>query len=291
MRLEQTPAGGVCIRWCVSAEEWASLDAEFPAAVGATHPILRLRLVRRNGTVQEIATQDLDSAGATREGELEIPLRVSGNYEAELGLASDDGGWLVLGRSERRHCAGFAPDEPPAERDAGGDDQGGLSLASTAATAAGAPKAQRPHDAATSNPAIPEFWGLTSADHEDASPHTTKPHTAQASAADPPSALEATPGRASEPQPRAFGQGPAAAGYQARPDTGDAVEVRAELVVYGRAPPGARLDLYGRTLQVGPGGAFSLHFPVTDSDLLRRVLSEAASGGADDPPRSDPNQR
>lgn len=266
------------VRWAVRAEDWASLDAEFPASVGATRPMLRLRLIRRNGSVQEIAAQDLGSAGAARCGVTELPLALGGDYEAELGLASEDGGWLVLDRSQRRRLTGLAVD-PPAQEAGRSGAAGNLAQAPrgrAGTPALGASAAQGlPGQNAAAQAAVPGVWGLLSDDTEGVIPRSP---AALPDQSEPPRADAAIPtsvAAGSETQRPGFAQGPAAAGYTARPASAAGIEVRAELVVHGRAPPGSRLDLYGRTLQVGPGGAFSLRFPVSDPDLLRRAMAAA----------------
>ena len=52
-----------------------------------------------------------------------------------------------------------------------------------------------------------------------------------------------------------------------------ACTLRAELVVYGSAPPGTVLDLGGHGYQVGSGGRFSLRLPVQDRELILTLLA------------------
>ena len=45
-----------------------------------------------------------------------------------------------------------------------------------------------------------------------------------------------------------------------------------ELLVHVRARPGTLVDLYGRSLRIGPSGAATLRVPVTDLDLVAPLL-------------------
>jgi hypothetical protein len=65
------------------------------------------------------------------------------------------------------------------------------------------------------------------------------------------------------------------------------VELYAELVVRGSAPPGHLLVLGGHRYLVGPGGRFLLRVPVTDAKLIEAALGQLArlpvsARGADD---------
>jgi hypothetical protein len=242
------PAGPAAarLRWSVSAADWARLDAEFPGSAGVTEPVARLRLIRRNGAVAEVATERLGDPALARSGVVEVALAEEGDYEAELGLATADGGWLVLLRSARWHWSrsgGRGDPEPIAGGRAPEDDSPERPLAVASAV-------------------YPPVWGLL-----------------------PPAVGQAAPAAESSPSPRAggaterpprWGEGPAAAGYAAVPGGAGGVQVRAEVILYGSAPPGTLVDLYGRRLRVGPGGAFSLRFDLDDPELLRRILAEAS---------------
>ena len=65
------------------------------------------------------------------------------------------------------------------------------------------------------------------------------------------------------------------------------VELSAELVVRGSAPPGRLLVLGGHRYLVGPGGRFLLRVPVTDAKLIEAALGQlerlpVSARGADD---------
>jgi hypothetical protein len=51
------------------------------------------------------------------------------------------------------------------------------------------------------------------------------------------------------------------------------VDVRAELVIHGTAPPNQDLDLAGYRQRVGPGGRFILRVPVEDQRLIQAALA------------------
>ncbi|MEY6433810.1 hypothetical protein ABC977_15500 [Thioalkalicoccus limnaeus] len=223
------------IQWEVGALAWARLDAEFPGGVGATRALLRLRRVQCNGTVQPIAAIDLGERAAAHRGQSLIPLAGSGDYEAELGLASADGGWLVLCRSTRRAFQIGGDESVPAARQA---REPGM----------------RPES--VSEPVVPSQWGWLLEEIAGAG-------------------IAGAPSRARDSTSGAPGRGPAAAGYRAVSRRSDGVETQAELLVFGSGPPGAVVDLYGRPFRVGPGGAFALRFAIPDEELLDRILAGA----------------
>lgn len=57
----------------------------------------------------------------------------------------------------------------------------------------------------------------------------------------------------------------------ARPDLG--AEIHAELLVYGSGAPGIWLDLGGHAYRIGRGGRFSFRLPISDPDLILKLLS------------------
>jgi hypothetical protein len=59
------------------------------------------------------------------------------------------------------------------------------------------------------------------------------------------------------------------------------LEIHAELHVWGRAAPGARIDVFGRQVRVGADGRFSLRRSLDDPGLLARaLLAEGAEPGS-----------
>ncbi|AGA89908.1 hypothetical protein Thimo_1105 [Thioflavicoccus mobilis 8321] len=264
LRLEPAGASAVQVRWSVSAATWARLDSEFPGSAGATEPVLRLRSIRCNGTVTEVATERLAGLAAAHDGAIEVTLVDDGDYEAELGLATADGGWLVLMRSARWHWSRSAGGEPSAAGLTAPDDAGESSAPADRSARGEGPAGEASIGASSFYPPV---WGLLPADMRE-------PSTAEAPSPDvagyPASAEDSAKSLSSH-----WGQGPAAAGYEAAPGGPVGVQVRTEVIVYGSAPAGTVVDLYGRSLRVGPGGAFSLRFDLTDPELLRRVLAEA----------------
>ena len=71
------------------------------------------------------------------------------------------------------------------------------------------------------------------------------------------------------------------------------VELYAELIVRGSAPPGRVLVLGGHRYLVGPGGRFQLRVPVTDTKLIEAALGQlerlpVSARGADDEDLAEP---
>ncbi len=75
-------------------------------------------------------------------------------------------------------------------------------------------------------------------------------------------------GSSAAPSRPAAGSGPMLA---FRADAGG--EIGAELLVHGSAAPGSLLDLGGHSYRVGAGGRFSFRVPLTDRDLIMRLLA------------------
>lgn len=290
--LDMPERGTLRIRWSVSAGAWAGLDAEFPARAGVTRPILRLRQVGDHGLAKEIACKVLGSLAMARSGLVVVPgLTAPGDYEAELGLASDDGGWLMLLRSALAQpvIERAGPPTLPSSPRIGGGEGGRRERASGARVPT--------HDPSTGNV---QGWGLlpegvgappltaTAQRNDSGSLPMLGGHgpddpvgqdRAEAGGLPPPASSSPTMGEAQAVPPRSmtpgWAEGPAAAGYGSAPRRPDGLEVRAEIVVYGSAPPKHLVDLYGRPLQVGPGGGFALRFALTDPHLLRQALAKA----------------
>ena len=86
-------------QWQVEPGHLALVLGAFPPGQAGLHQ--RLRLVRLDGSAQEIAILDLPAAELGAQGVARF-LVVEGAdlaYQAELGLVSPEGGWLLLGRS------------------------------------------------------------------------------------------------------------------------------------------------------------------------------------------------
>lgn len=60
--------------------------------------------------------------------------------------------------------------------------------------------------------------------------------------------------------------------YGATPTRTSGLRMEAELRILGAAAPGSLIDLFGHPFRVGPGGRFQLTLRVDDPDLLRRAL-------------------
>jgi hypothetical protein len=288
LRLVPTGPGRVEIRWSVEMAAWARLDAEFPGSAGVTRPMLRVGLVASNGQTQEVLGKELENPTAACDGVLVVPNCRPGEYEAELGLATDDGGWLMLVRSARQQLsrpaargrteaqpsppasAAHEPDRPSTRRwlqQPPRPDEAERSAAARGVERRSVLPSEGGGAATAPPPFQPSGWGLL-------------PEGLGASPEEPAERSGSRPVAASGEEapallPPHWGRGPAAAGYGVASNAPGALQVRAEVLIYGSGPPGAVVDLYGRSLTIGPGGAFSLRFAITDPDLLRRALAQA----------------
>lgn len=73
-------------------------------------------------------------------------------------------------------------------------------------------------------------------------------------------------------QPGSSNAAPVSGSGPISPVAADAT-LRGELLIHGSAPPNTLLDLGGHPYRVGPGGGFALRIPITERELILRVLA------------------
>jgi hypothetical protein len=316
-------------QWQLSADDLARAQSSFPAGGHKIGLLLRLRRLLPDGTMEEVASLSRKAGTAGLQGQALFEVQeVDAAYQAELGLASEDGGWLLLERSNqlqparsvrvsvRPRVVGQATAVPVHREpwDQGGDSlaeavpiEGRITLremdreSSAEGSVADRESVVEPALAASSAPLEPVF---------------PLPIQVGRLAPIPPSERkgpfaweDATPGPASEqPWNLQAPQAPAAGGENASwadlpppllpstqpPEGADhvydprgalssrelsgnratsaALEVHAELRIWGRASPGSTIDLFGVTVRVGADGYFSLRRYLEDPALVSRAL-------------------
>lgn len=262
-----------------------SYGAGFPVDAGRPEAVLRLRRLRAEGgseTAQEIRLR-LQGVG----GEGDAGFRIDGDFsafEAELGLSSETGGWLLLARSNRLQQAtgiglealdGLRRPMPPA---ASSRRLLPPSLSGVDAVSGEALRADRGCQVASS---LSPLQGAS-----DAHPELGEPHVLDSSER---TALGsrmaggeagATPALSVQMQPSGEGDRNAtlapiersALVYGEPSPTTAGLVVEAELHIRGWAPPNSEIDLFGHPYRVGPGGGFQLVLKVDDAELLKRAL-------------------
>jgi hypothetical protein len=96
--LYQTRDGAVDLRWHIDPADIAHARAAFGGA--EAHAVLRLHSLGARGAERLMADAELGSDADAEGGLAHYPRTVAdGRLLAEIGLASDDGGWLLVARS------------------------------------------------------------------------------------------------------------------------------------------------------------------------------------------------
>jgi hypothetical protein len=326
--------------WQLNPRDLEQAQGLFPTEARAVGAELRLRRIRADGTAELVAAVPCNLAAPDFAAGARFSLRNdTALYDAELGLASEDGGWVSLVRSNRSQLPPLASRWSPAEglptQPATGESRPGTTVPSGPAfredqdsRAAGPPGAMPPGLADRSRPDEPAHTALReggaaavfegpvepalAAKHPDLHPVFPNPlalegeetgpdvarkmplhhqgsgaaemdHVPTSEAVDDPGAWAKLPppllpSSAQEGQLDFPFYDPRTAlssrSIQDLPPQGEDVEVQAELLIYGRAAPGAEIDLFGHRLRVGSKGYFFLRRAVEDPDLLARFLSD-----------------
>lgn len=99
-------------QWQITDAALASAIGAFPAGASQVRPLLRLRRIADDGSSRELAAlaQPATAGGLDGVARLRVA-EPGGELEAELGLASGEGGWLLLARSNRVRLP-LAPQPP-----------------------------------------------------------------------------------------------------------------------------------------------------------------------------------
>ncbi|WP_295879326.1 hypothetical protein [uncultured Thiohalocapsa sp.] len=168
--LYQTEDGAVDLRWHIDPADIAHARAGFgnhPA-----HPVLRLHRVGSHGDDQLMADADLGADADAEDGHAHYAGgNAVGLLQAEIGLAGDDGGWLLIARSNGLPAAapvgarflkpGRSPTPPEATAAAApapaGSSDGSSAAASSAAFSEDAAAGDGDEAAPPPLPLAPEF--------------------------------------------------------------------------------------------------------------------------------------
>ncbi|NEX21690.1 DUF4912 domain-containing protein [Thiorhodococcus mannitoliphagus] len=271
------------VRWSLGSDDFVSYGAGFPADGGSPEAVLRLRRLCAEGgseTAQEIRLR-LQGLG----GDGDAGFRVAGDYEAfeaELGLSSAAGGWLLLARSNRlQHATGIGL-EALASLERPMPPLG--SLPRTEVSELGG-------DFAAPARAVDQGRAMRSGSlpSDPVGGRQTEAEAMSGANASPVVALgcqmigeqvATLPGLSVQTQPQGEGDGNATLTPVRLPSLvyGEpspivaGLMVEAELHIRGWAPPNSEIDLFGHPYPVGPGGGFQLVLKVDDAELLKRAL-------------------
>jgi hypothetical protein len=321
-------------QWAIKPDDFVRAHSAFPASARGVRAVLRLLRVDAHGGAPESAVSPLQSHHVALEGSSRFTVNGRGAlFQAELGVISDDGGWLLLARSNRVRMPGPAGQPAP--------------IRAAAATAPKPAEVMQPGEASPSGSVRPEMDAPKEPRAVVADPTLSEP----TQRLEPifPNPLQPTGRRPTMPFPRAswvlqevapgaamspllvgpqtpFGPlRPGAAGasspagslhadtssplpppllpsthtgegwkdgaglpvYEPRGAVSSgvlhgrlsekpAVEVHADLLVYGSAHPGSLVSIFGHSLRVGLNGRFSMRRPLDDPRLLGLVLSRIA---------------
>lgn len=332
------------VQWQISPDVLARARSSFPPQSNVVGLILRLQRLDAEGGPRELASLTRKAGAAGLQGQARFGVDGEGGvYQVELGMASADGGWLLLTRSNRvqpprspeatvplgsapaedevfqaDHLEMIAPGLPfEAEPSAKSERSSNKVFEATSQESARVAAAQErlwdvePALAAVGRPLEPVFplpgqvepgratrplvgkAALGSEADTVAGDETRTPelptalqptHSGDAGtwAELPRPLLPSTPSMddgewsaaASAYEPR----GALSSRELSQPGTrGPDIEFNAELRVWGRAAPGSLIDIFGREVQVGADGRFSLRCPMDDPLLLTSALAASRS--------------
>jgi hypothetical protein len=98
----QTRDGGVDLRWHIDPADIAYAEAAFRGGDDRPSPVLRLRCFDEHGDSHVAASARLDEVQAMRTGVAHYEAAdLAGALQAELGMTSPGGGWVLVARSNR----------------------------------------------------------------------------------------------------------------------------------------------------------------------------------------------
>jgi hypothetical protein len=308
-------------QWYVTPEELAQARCLFHEQAASARQVLRLRRLTRDGKAEVVASVPRPKAESKRDGQESFALQGDGaEYECELGLESDTGGWLLLARSNRITLPVGSPpssSNPPTpgnsrirESSQGGGIQGPSEPqdvpVEAALAAVGKPlypvfpnlelkpedSQARPRPSPSGETASgTEARGGNAESRDGAVPQSWLDGQTAASAppvmgleAMPPPLLPSTPDRERPPELAGKLYDPRAALSSATPRGGQSgrleLEIHAELIVEGRASPGSTVELFGHIVPTGEDGRFFIRRPVEDPLLLSLAIVHPPVQGA-----------
>jgi hypothetical protein len=300
-------------QWYVTPEELAQARCLFHDQAASARQVLRLRRLARDGKAEVVDSVPQQSGESKRDGQESFALQGDGaEYECELGLESDTGGWLLLARSNRITLPVGSPPSsniPLTPRNSriressqGGKIQGPSGpqdmLVEAALAAVGEPLYPvfpnlelNPEDSQARLRPPPSGENASRAETRSGiaqSPDGTVPQSrldgqipdsappVTGLGAMPPPLLPSTPDRERPPDLAGTLYDPRAALSSATPRGSQSerfdLEIRAELIVEGRASPGSTVELFGHVVPTGEDGRFFIRRPVEDPMLLSLAI-------------------
>lgn len=280
------------VRWSLRADDFVSYGAGFPADSSRPEAVLRLRRLCPWGGAETAHEIRLRLHGIGGDGDAGFRVdRDYAQFEAELGLINDDGGWLLLARSNRlQHATGIGLESLGSAAWAArrGDERRGASPpvssgdACSALPVAAAPESVGPSSLESrgiSESSAPRRELLRISEGRPSSEADTpgSPHAESAGRGEPMAAGDGAeridgPLSGGNAKPAAFSAPTLVYGKPA-PMMTPGLQIEAELHIRGWAPPNSEVDLFGHRYRVGPGGGFQLVLKVDDPDLLKRALA------------------
>jgi hypothetical protein len=309
-------------QWYVTPEELAQARSAFPGEGADLRQVLRLRRLEEDGRAQIVASVRKGGAESTGEGQEGFALHGDGaEYECELGLESDTGGWLVLARSNRVALPNGNIPPPQRIEPLSGDSQ---------ATSAPSGDGEWPDEcedipveaalAAVGEPLYPVFpslepeisrpsgrspaaeeargqvqtgdWRRQFPDDAFQQPARDRQYAKRAApdaslASMPPPLLPSSTAPGGPPDLLDAFYDPRAALSSAGPRgvqwSAFDMDIQAELIVQGRARAGSVIELFGRRVSVGDDGRFYIRRPIEDPVLLSIVVGARPISGPGDP--------
>jgi len=310
------------VQWYVTLEELAQARSAFPGEGVDLRQVLRLRRLEEDGRAQIVASVRKGVGESAGEGQEGFALHGDGaEYECELGLESDTGGWLVLARSNRVALAhgnlpspqriGPLPGDSQATSVPNGNGEwpyGREDIPVEAALAAEGeplypvfpslePKNFRPSGRSPAAEEMPRKvqtgdWGRQFPGDSFQQPAGDRQYATRAPpdaifASMPPPLLPSSTAPESPPDLLDAFYDPRAALSSAAPRgvqwSASDMDIHAELIVQGRARAGSVIELFGHRVSVGADGRFYIRRPIEDPMLLSLVVGARPTSGPGDP--------
>jgi hypothetical protein len=311
------------VQWYVTPEDLAGARGAFPGSGADLCQVLHLRRLDEDGRAHVVASTRQGGTEPTGVGHADFALQGDGaEYECELGLESDRGGWLVLVRSNRVMLPArrFPPPPRPGASSRDSEVQGGPRKVvenwkeledrpvEAALAAVGHPLPPvfprlesdvfpAPRDSLSANERIlggTDAWNRKLELGSGAVPQpglelrTASADSQEGSwAAMPPPLLPSWAPRGRSPDLLDTFYDPRAALSSAavrgtRTPLSE-MDIQVELVVQGHAAPGSVVELFGHRLPVGDDGRFYVRRPIEDPRLLELVVRGRPLPGPGDP--------
>jgi hypothetical protein len=309
-------------QWYVTPEELAQARSAFPGEGADLRQVLRLRRLEEDGRAQIVASVRKGGAESAGEGQEGFALHGDGaEYECELGLESDTGGWLVLARSNRVALPNGNVPPPQRIQPLSGESQATAApnrdgdwpcehedIPVEAALAAVGeplypvfpslePKILRPSGHSLAAEEAPgqrptEGWRQQFPDDALQQPARERQYATRVSpdaslASMPPPLLPSStaPGSPADLLGGCYDPRAALSSAALRGVQWSAsdLDIQAELIVQGRARAGSLIELFGHRVSVGDDGRFYIRHPIEDPMLLSLVVGARPISGPGDP--------